>query len=170
MATGSGEGCAESLGDGGVGELKAGGDEPGGVDAGAREESFIRHFAEGEAKGKGRRGKNGRSMDGLGESTGELSIGDGAGSGEVDRAFDGWRFEQEKDCGDGVCEADPAHTLLSGTERAAEAEPEDGKHFCKRAVAGADDDAKSQMNDADAGLDGWLGSGLPLPADVGQEA
>lgn len=170
MATGSGEGCVESLGDGGVGELKAGGDEPGGVDAGAGEQGFIGHFSEGEAEGKGRRRQNGRAMDGVGEGTGELGIGDGAGSGEIDRAGDGRGLKKEKDGGDGVGEADPAHPLPAGTERTAEAEPEDGKHFCKRAVAGADDDAKSQMNDADAGLDGWLGSGLPLPADAGQEA
>jgi len=170
MAMGSGEGCCEGLGDGGVSELKAGGDELGGVDTGAREEGFIRHFAEGEAEGEGRRGEDGGAMDRVGQGAGELGVGNRAGSGEVDWAFNGWGIEQKEDCGDGVGEADPAHPLAAGTERAAEAEAEEGKHFPKCTLAGTNDDAKTEIDDADTGLDGWLGSGFPLPADVGQEA
>jgi len=77
----AGEGCVESLGDGGVGELEAGGGEPGGVDTGAGEESFIGHFAQGDSEGKGRSREDGGAMDGMGEGAGELAVGNWAGGG-----------------------------------------------------------------------------------------
>ena len=159
----------DSRGDGGVGESESGGGELRWVDAGAGEESFVGHFAEGQAEGEVWRAEDGRSMDGLGEGAGELRVGDGVWGGEIDRAGEGRGIEKKQDCGDRVFEADPAHPLLAGAERATEAETEDGKHFGECAGAATDDDTKAEMDDADAGLDGRLGGGFPLPANIGQK-
>ena len=169
MRVGSGEGCVESMGDGGVGESETGRGEFGRVDAGAGEESFVGHFAEGEAEGEGWGGQDGGAMDGLGKGVRELGVGDGVWGGEIDRAGKGWGLEKKQDCGYGVLEADPAHPLLAGAERSAETQAEKGKHFGECTFAATDDDTKAKMHDADAGLDGRLGGVLPLLADVGQE-
>ena len=165
-----GKGGVDGLGDGGMGELETGGDEFGGVDAGAGEESFIGYFAEGEAEGEGGGGNDGGPVDGLGQGAGELGVGDGSGSSEVDRAVDGRGVKKKKNGGDRILEADPAHPLPAGTERAAEAEAEEGKHFGKRAGSRTDDDTKAERYDTDAGLGGRLGGGLPFLAHLGQEA
>ena len=60
--------------------------------------------------------------------------------------------------------------MAPGTERASEAEAEDREHFAKGAVAWTEDDAKAEVENADAGLDGGLGCGFPLLADLRQKA
>jgi hypothetical protein len=37
-------------------------------------------------------------------------------------------------------------------------------------VAGAENDAEAQMDDADAGIDGRLGGGFPLAAGIGEKS
>ena len=167
---GSGEGGGEGGIQRGVDVFEMGRGEFGRIGADACEERFVGHFAEGKAKCEGRDGHDGRAMEGAGQDSRELCVGDGAGGGEIDGAGEGWGLKKEEYGGDGVVEADPAHPLLAGAERAAEAEAEDRKHFGERAMAPTDDDAKAEMNDANSGLYGRLGGGLPLPADIGEEA
>ena len=92
----------------GVGKLESGGGEFGGVGAGAGEEGFIGHFAEGESEGEGGDGKNGGAMEVGGKDAGELSVGDRVGGGEVDGAGEGGGFEEEEDGGESVGEGDPS--------------------------------------------------------------
>jgi hypothetical protein len=47
----------------GVGEVESGGGKPGGVGAGAGEEDFTGHFAEGEAEGEGGDGEKRGAME-----------------------------------------------------------------------------------------------------------
>jgi hypothetical protein len=79
-----GEDGRQGVDDGGVAELETGGGESGGIGATAGKEGFVGHFAEGEAESEGRDGEKGGAMELLGESAGELGVGDGVGRGEVE--------------------------------------------------------------------------------------
>jgi len=159
----------------GVGKLESGGGEFGGVGAGAGEEGFIGHFAEGESEGEGGDGKNGGAMEVGGKDAGELSVGDRVGGGEVDGAGEGGGFEEEEDGGESVGEGDPADELSAASEPAAEAETKDGEEARQGSAGaggedGAENDAEAKMEDTDAGLDGRLGGGFPLLTDIGEKA
>jgi len=81
----------------GVGEVESGGGKPGGVGAGAGEEDFTGHFAEGEAEGEGGDGEKRGAMELGSEGAGELGVSDRIGGGEVEGAGD-WRgIKEEKD-------------------------------------------------------------------------
>ena len=111
----------KGLGDGGVRELEAGSEEPGGNGAGTGEECFIGHLTQGQAQGKGRRGQHSGAVNGCCQGAGELGISDRVGRGEVDGTGKGFCVQDEEDGGDHVVEADPGHPLPAGAERAAEA-------------------------------------------------
>ena len=54
--------------------------------------------------------------------------------------------------------------------RCAKTEAEDGEELAECAGSGPEDDAEAHMEDADAGIDGWLRGGFPLAASIGEKA
>ena len=85
------------------------------------------------------------------------------GTGEVGRV------QCEKDCGNPIVERNPAHPLLAGAERAAQAEPKNGQHAGQRSSA-AKDDAGSEVDNTDSGVACRLGGDLPLFAKTRKES
>ena len=81
-----------------------------------------------------------------------------------------WRraVEQEADRADLVGQRDPAHHLAAVAEpgQHAEAGP---RQPPEHAAAGAEDEAAAQVNDADPGVAGGRGGGLPVGHHPGQE-
>jgi len=79
-----GEDGGEGVDDGGVAELETGGGESGGIGSTAGKEGFVGHLTEGQAESGGGNREEGGAMELLGESAGELGVGDGVGRGEVE--------------------------------------------------------------------------------------
>ena len=89
------KGGGKSVDKAGVGELESGGGKPGGIGAGAGEEDFVGHFAEGEAEGEGGDGEKCGAMKVGSEGAGELGVGDRVGCGEVEGAGE-WRWTSRR--------------------------------------------------------------------------
>src|SRR5579863_9310322 len=111
-------------------------------------------------------------MELAGKRVGELGVADRIGCGEVDRPGEGGAVEQEEDRGYQVWEADPGDPLPARAEAAAQAKTEDWNHSSKSSGRGlgAQCNAKAKMDDADAGINGGLGCGFPLMAEVGKKS
>lgn len=156
---------------GGVGEAESGGGQFGGIGAGTGEQGFIGNLAKSQAEREGGNMEKRRPVQLCGEEAGELRIHYWIRSGDVDRPGQGTGFDEEKDGGQGVVERDPAHELTAAAKPAPESKPEDRQETGKGASRSwAEDDAEAQLHDPDAGINGRLRRGFPVPAEIGQKA
>ena len=165
------EGGSESKGEGGVGELKSSHGEPGRVGASAREQGLVGHLSEGQPEGKSGDRKSSRAMKFAGQRASELRVGDWIRGGHIYRAGEGGGVEDEQDGAEGIRERDPAHPLPAGSELSAEAKTEDGDHPRQGSLTGSTENrSEAEVDDPDACVDGRLGRGLPLLAEIGKKA
>src|SRR5688500_4671275 len=88
-----------------------------GKDPLAGEQHILGHLApEGEAKGQGGRGDDGRAVEGGAEGAAEVAVANGFGRGDVVDPASGFGLERPFDHAHGVVAVDPGHPLPAVAE------------------------------------------------------
>src|ERR1041385_1169361 len=145
--------------------------EPGGAQSlGQHALSALQHRgalgAERQAQGEARHGDDRGTTQDLAERLRKLAIGDRIGRRHVDRSGQRLGGERERDGGEDVVHRDPADVLVAAADVAAEAEPERRQHLRERAAGRGEDDAESQVHDANARARRRAGRRFPLARHV----
>ena len=139
------------------------------VDARAGEQERVRHFAEGDAQGEGRRGQDCRAAQHLPQRPGEFAVGDRLGGHGVDRTAQRLVRQRMPHDAHHVVEGDPAHVLVAGPQHAAHPQLERQQHLRQGAAGRAEHDPNPQVHHADARVAGRRRRGFPAPGHLRQE-
>src|SRR5256712_9268488 len=152
-----------------VAEREAGGPEPRGLDARARQEELVRHLAEEETRRDGGERKERGAAQDAPERARELAIGDGLGRDGVHRPREGLRGERVEDRAHEIVDRDPADPLDAAADGPARAQTERREHRAPGAAPAAQHHAAPEPHDADPGARGGVGPRPPFAAGPREE-
>jgi hypothetical protein len=107
---------------------------------------------------------------GAAQRAGEGGVADGFRRRAVERSHQAGRGDGVGDQAHQVVQVDPAHPVVSGPERPAQAELERRQHARQGPAVEGQDQADAQAHDAHAQVLGPQGRALPAPADRAREA
>src|SRR5262245_47796033 len=137
-----------------------------GNDTLAADQKLACKIAGDEAQEPGRQPQQHRAMQRMPERGGKLRIGDRRWRSRVDGTGEARRRDHMRDQANEVVALDPAHPLLAGADRGAEAEPEGQQHARQRAALGTEHYADAQPHHPHAKSLRAPGRTLPGLADA----
>ena len=150
-------------------EDKTGLQQLGGDGASAGEQRRVGHFSKGHPQGDAWRGQHGQPMQLVSKGQGEFGICDRIGN-NVDWTLDPVLIHAELDNFNQRRHCNPTHPLAPASQIAAQSQAKHGKHFGQSAAFTGENDAETQVDNADSQVDGCIGCRLPLSANLWKKA